>query len=136
MSDTLSIGASGWNFISLRGGNDFQYPQPLLFPRRNLFDRDGIPVIGIPLKLLYGMAEYSVRARQLDAVTSIPVPLVPDPTQDPLGGNVTGLREKVGPIETATTYQAGTANSGSLPAYPAADRFFSEYVRRGGVVIR
>ena len=127
-TETLTADASVWNFATLVGGTDFVIPQPLLFPRRNLFDRDGIAVLGIPQKLEYACAEYSVRARA--------AALVSDPDVDSLGGNVTLLREKVGPIETTTQYQPGTANSGTLPSYPAADRFLREYIMRGGVVIR
>ena len=127
ISTTTVTGAS-WNFATLVGGGDVQIPQPLSFPRTGLYDHDGIPIIGMPQNLLYAAAEYAVRARA--AV------LAPDPTADPFGGNVVGLREKVGPIETATQYQPGTANSGTLPSYPAVDRLLSDFVRRGGVVIR
>ena len=123
---TTVTGAS-WNAATLIGGSDIPRPQPLSFPRVGLYDRDGIRIYGIPERLKFASAEYAVRAR---AAT-----LAPDPTVDALGGTVTSLREKVGPIETETAYLAGSANSGALPAYPAADRLLAEFLgRRGGVI--
>lgn len=128
---TTDITGASWNSSgTLVGGADIIVPQPLSFPRRALIDYDGIPVVGIPERLKQAAAEYSVRARPATTV------LAPDPTVDDVGGVLTKLREKVGPIETETVYQSGTANNSSLPAYPAADRLLREYLRTGGGVIR
>lgn len=134
VASTTTVTGASWNFATLTGGTDFALAQRLSFPRSSLFDRDGNAVLGMPDPLLFATAEYAVRARLI--VAGVATELAPDPTIDPLGGNVTGFRTKVGPIEEATTYQPGSANSGTLPAYPAADRLLREYVRRGGVVIR
>lgn len=120
------VTGASWNFATLIGGSDIQRAQPLSFPRRDLFDRDGIPIIGIPDRLKFATAEYAVRARAATLIT--------DPTADSFGGVITSLREKVGPIETATEYLPGTAGIGRLPDYPAADRVLREYLRPSGVI--
>ena len=125
-TETLTNGS--WNFPTLNGGSDRAQGQPLSFPRVSLFDRDGIRIIGMPDQLLQATAEYAVRAR-----SSI---LAPDPTLDALGGTVIRLKEKIGPLETDTEYASGTAGSGALPAYPAADRLLRDYIRSGGRLIR
>ena len=127
---TTTVTGATWNFPTLHGGTDIITPQPLSFPRVGLVDRDGITIEGMPLRLLHATAEYSVRARNAATV------LAPDPSVDPFGGTVTRLKEKVGPIETDTEYLPGTANSGTLPAYPAADRLLRDFIRTSGAVIR
>lgn len=127
---TTTVTGASWNFATLNGGSDLISPQPLSFPRVSLFDRDGNQIIGMPQRLLFATAEYSVRARKSDTV------LAPDPTLDALGGTVTRLKKKVGPIEKETEYLPGTANAGALPAYPAADRILRDFTRRAGVVSR
>lgn len=130
VTTTTTITGATWNFATLNGGGDRPYPQPLSFPRDGLFDRDGIQVFGMPEKLKQATAEYAVRARAAAAT------LAPDPTADSLGGTVTRLKEKIGPIETDTEYLPGTVGSGSLPAYPAADRLLRDFVTSGGRVVR
>ncbi len=125
-TETLTNGS--WSFATLNGGSDLLKAQPLSFPRVSLFDRDGNRIVGMPERLKFATAEYAVRA--------LVAALAPDPTIDSLGGNVTRLLEKVGPITTDTAYQAGTANSGTLPAYPAADRLLNDFIRMSGRVIR
>ena len=100
------------------------------FPRTNLFDRDGIAVIGMPIRLKNATAEYSVRAAETGIV------LAPDPTIDQFGGVVDGIREKVGPIETETTYSTGSSTGSRLPMYPGADRWISDYLLDTSTVIR
>jgi len=130
---TTTVTGATWNFATLVGGSDIVRPQPLSFPRSGLFDRDGLRIDGIPLRLQYAGAEYAVRAR---AAT-----LAPDPTADAVGGSIAEKFEKVGPIEERTRYVPGTAGgglgTGTLPAYPAADRLISEFLSSaGGCVIR
>lgn len=103
--------------------------QPLSFPRAALYDRSGVAIVGIPLKLKQATAEYAVRAA---SGTSLFV----DPTVDASGGVVTAKRERVGPIEEATEYLAGTYASGAPISYPAADRLMQDYVKSPGTVIR
>lgn len=123
---STTVTGATWNGSALFGGSDIVRPQPLSFPRAALRDRDGVIVEGIPLRLQWATAEYAVRARAAS--------LIPDPTHDALGGTVTSLREKVGPIETATSYLAGSATGTKLRAYPAADRLLSEYLSHPGVI--
>ena len=128
VATTTTVTGGSWNFATTVGGSDIVRPQPLSFPRIGLYDRDGNPIIGVPERLKYATSEYSVRARA--------AALAPDPTVDDYGGTVQSLREKVGPIETETAYVSGTAGSGTIPSYPAADRLLSDYLRPAGVVVR
>ena len=123
-TETLTSGS--WNFVTLNGGSNILVPQPLSFPRANLFDRDGNAIIGMPERLKFAMYEYAVRA------VSTSITLAPDPTTDAFGGVVTSIRQKVGPIETATEYLAGTSTGTRLPAYPAADRLLNDFISTGG----
>lgn len=108
----------------LKGQPEFLDPrQPLGFPRLNLYDRAGQLVEGIPTNLKKATAEYALRALSNE--------LLPDPTTEANGAVVAGVRQKVGPIETETTYQA-TMGVRLLKPYPAADRLLSEYVQGGG----
>jgi len=101
--------------------------QPLSFPRRWLYTRDGRPVIGVPLKAKQAMAEYSVRA--------LAAALSPDPVVDDSLIPVSEKSEKVGPIEESVKYMIG-GRPVVLRPYPAADRLLAEYVTAGGGVIR
>lgn len=115
---TLNVWAGG-----IDGGS-----QPLSFPQVGLFDRAGIRVLGIPLKLKQCTAEYADRVRL--AI------LDPDPTFDDQGASITSLREKVGPIEVATTYSDGTHGTVTIRPYPAADRLVDDYVFPAGQAVR
>lgn len=125
-TETLTNGS--WSSATLAGGGDVPVPQPLSFPRENLFDRDGVAVAGIPSKLQQATAEYAVRAYSSN--------LMPDPVIDDTARTVVAKREKVGPIEEDTRYEEGAALSQELRPYPAADRLLSEYIATGGRVIR
>lgn len=129
-TETLTDTASVFNFATLVGGSNRAQAQPLSFPRLGLYDRDGYEVLGIPERLKHAAAEYAVRAR-LSTTT-----LSPDPTTDSRGGSVVAVKEAVGPIVSEVQYLPGTTSTSSptLPAYPAADRLLSEYLRPQGVV--
>lgn len=111
---------------TLAGGSNVSYPQPLSFPRAELYDDDNVLVSGIPALLKNAAAEYAVRA----IATPAGVDLAPDPTHDDFGGIVTSVREKVGPIETEIAYLAGTATGTKLRSYPTADRMLSDYIKQ------
>lgn len=109
----------------------FQYgedegSQPLEFPRRDLFDRSGRTVHGIPRSLKEAVAEYAVRSH----ATS----LFQDPVTDSTGRIVQEKFEKVGPIEERTVYAQGTTLQHLIKPYPAADRLLSEYLQPAGVI--
>lgn len=127
VSTTTVTGAS-WNFATLNGGNDQGLPQPLAFPRINLFDGDGIAILGIPLKLKQAIAEYSVRA--------LATSLISDPLIDDTGRVVSKKLEKVGPIEETTSYEPGSATPDVLGVYPAADRLLRDFLGSTGGVLR
>lgn len=126
VATTTTVTGATWNFATLVGGSDVARPQPLSFPRIGLYDRDGVAIYGLPDLLKFATSEYAVRSRASS--------LAPDPTVDALGGIVTGLRERVGPLETETQYLPGSAGSGALPAYPAADRLLRAFLRPAGVI--
>ena len=96
--------ASRW--IGQRGGTT----QGLSWPRTLAVDSTGLALAddAVPTLLLRAIAEYSVRA-----YSSV---LLPDPTRGASGssGVVQRLKEKVGPIETDTTY--AVAEGGAVQA--------------------
>ena len=100
--------------------------QPLSMPRKGLFDQSGRRVLGIPRWMKDAQAEYSVRAAA--------AALMPDPTVDSRGGLPQRVREKVGPIEEEVDYVPGSALSGRIQPYPAADRLILPYVTASGVI--
>lgn len=124
-STALTGPLTNGTLVVFAGGDDGG-SQPLSFPQAGLFDPAGIKVEGVPLKLKQATAEYADRARV--------ALLAPDPTVDSVGGSVTKLREKIGPIETETEYSEGSSGIVVLKPYPAADRLLLNYVRPAGVV--
>jgi hypothetical protein len=122
---TTDITGATWSFATLNGANDVGIPQPLSFPRLDLYDLAGQVVVGIPTKLKNAVAEYASRA--------LAATLLADPTVDATGNAVKMVFEKVGPLETKTEYFGGGTQQ--LGVYPAADRFLKEYTypRRIGV---
>ena len=107
-----------------KGQPEFLDPrQPLGFPRTQLYDLAGQLVEGIPDNLKKATAEYALRALSGE--------LMPDPSTDTSGAMVSWVRQKVGPIETETTF-AASMGVRSLKPYPAADRLLSQYVTGGG----
>jgi hypothetical protein len=107
----------------LNGGS-----QPLPFPRVGLYDDAGLAVLGVPQAIRDATAEYADRARV--------ALLAPDPAVDDRGAVITKLREKVGPIETETVYEAGSHLRNLLRPYPAADRLLAPYLTPAGRAIR
>jgi len=100
-------------------------PQVLEFPRLYLYDKAGIKVDGIPVKLQEAMFEYAYRAQSAS--------LAPDPTVDTSGLRIIGTEKKVGPIVTKTSYAENQVPVITKP-YPAADRLLKEFVSIGGIV--
>jgi hypothetical protein len=126
---TETVTAASWASATLAGGSDTGEPQWLSFPRVNLFDREGLQVLGMPTKLLQATAEYAVR-------TVAGTKLSPDPTVDATGQIVVGSRVKVGPIETETRFSDAGSLAQLIKPYPAADRLLVGYLIPGGRVIR
>lgn len=125
---TTNVTGASWSFATLRGGNDMFRPQPLSFPRIQLYDREGLLVQFIPDRLMQAVSEYAVRA--------VATTLLPDPTIDATGRAVVALRTKVGPIERETRYEEGSSTSQLLRSYPSADQLLREYLAPGGMVAR
>lgn len=126
-TDTVTL--ASWAAATLVGGSDTGEPQWLSFPRVDLFDREGLRVLGIPTKLLQATAEYAVR-------TVAGTKLSPDPIVDTTGQIVTEKSTKIGPIETKTSYSDGGSLAQLIKPYPAADRLLADYLLPGGRVIR
>lgn len=118
LSSTAANVAAG--AATLSGGSSIKKAQPLSFPRKNLYDRDGLAIVSIPDKLKDAVAEYAVRAASAE--------LVLDPDSGLGGGAIKMKREIVGPIEEVIEYQGGTTLSGILPQYPAADLLLAEFI--------
>ncbi len=129
VATTETVTTASWAAATLVGGSDTGEPQWLSFPRVDLFDREGLRVLGIPTKLLQATAEYAVR-------TVAGTKLSPDPTVDATGQIVVEKKTKVGPIETATRFSDGGSLAQLIKPYPAADRLLSEYLLPGGRVVR
>ena len=113
---------------TLLGGTDGYYSQPLSFPRVNLYGRDGQLITGIPERLKWATIEYGIRA--------VAAELFQDPTVDDTGRSVIRNLERVGPIETEVEYAEGAGVQQLIKAYPAADKWLSEYTGGGGGVYR
>ena len=129
VATTETVTTASWASATLAGGSDTGEPQWLSFPRVDLFDREGLRVLGMPTRLLQATAEYAVR-------TVAGTKLSPDPTVDVTGQIVIGKRTVVGPIETETRYSDGGSLAQLIKPYPAADRLLMGYVAPGGRVIR
>lgn len=112
---------------SFLGNKEFKETQALSFPRINLFDRDGVLVVGLPTKLKNACAEYAALALTQALFLTVP----PDAT----GLQVTLEKNKVGPIEIEKRFDAGEVTSNTVK-YPEADKWLAEYILTGGHAIR
>lgn len=126
ISTTSTVTGTTFSFATTRGGDDRDAPQPLSFPRKNLFTRDGSIIRGVADRVKQATAEYAVRA----LVGVLQGDIVPDAS----GRVLTKIRVKVGPIETETGFEEGGAFQ--LAVYPAADGLFSEFLNPAGGVER
>ena len=103
--------------------------QGLQWPRIGARDNGGWDLDLVPRQLKQACAEYALRVLESGE-------LAPDP-EDDAPGAITGKREKVGPIEEETTYDAGggrapltsLVSSDSIQEYPAADLLLEELLR-------
>lgn len=103
-------------------------PQPLSFPRSNLYVRC-VLIEGVPNEIKNAVNEYAKRV-----LTTAPE-LRPDPGGfDSTGQLIGNVREKVGPLEVETQYEAGSA--ASARDYPAADELVADFICSSGGVIR
>jgi len=105
-------------FKGLRESSD----QPLSFPRIYLYDANGTLVSGVGARLKAATAEYAQRA--------LSSTLAPDPAIDDTNQVLARKRQKVGPIETDTTFTGGVA--AAFRPYPTADALLEEYLSPSG----
>jgi hypothetical protein len=108
-------------FTKMFRGFRMQRDQALAWPRLAAFDNDKFSLTGIPVRLQKAMAEYALRAAIYNVLA--PDPLRPTPKEDmtsttPLGdqtnlitGPVRSKLEKVGPLETITSFRHACAVS-------------------------
>ena len=126
IASTTDVTGATWTSATLLGGNDRGLTQSLSFPRDYLYDRTGSVVIGVPEKVKWAVAEYASRA--------LSATLLSDPTVDATGNAVQSKFEKVGPLETKTSYFGGGTQT--LGVYPAADQFLVEFLYPRGVTFK
>lgn len=111
--------------------------QAMEWPRVDAFDNDEFSLDPIPSQLEKATAEYAIRALLVGVLTPDAPSPVPAQTlelgstsasnTDP-AGQITSLKEKVGPLDVRTTYEVPNRKDSSqlLPQYPAADRWLRE----------
>lgn len=97
------------------------------WPRAGAYwPKSGYVIDDIPTNLTYAQCEYAVRA--------LAGPLVPDITYDD-NKMITKLKQKVGPVETDTTYD-GNAGYLTSRSFPSADRLLKGLIVDSGTVER
>lgn len=119
--------ASNGSFDTATSSGYSGRPQTMEFPRQYLYDRAGVKVDGVPLRLKEATCEYAFKANSTT--------LAPDPTVDASGLRLTKSVKKVGPITTEYGYAEEQMPVITKP-FPAADRLLQEYVSTTGGVIR
>ena len=97
-------------------------PQPLAWPRQEVYDREGylLSETVIPTALKHAVIEYAYRAKSESLWNT--------PTLDQ-SGTLSSKREKVGPIETEYAYSSGSAST--IKPYPAADNLLRDLILDG-----
>lgn len=107
--------------------------QGLQWPRTGAYGPNGYTLLDVPNQLQRAAAEYALRALLYGVLTPDPPPKGPrqDMTQGSTlpaygegEGELTYVREKVGPLETEVRYNKDSA--GSLARHPAADLLLSD----------
>jgi len=98
------------------------------WPKKNAHDRDGNYVTGIPKEQKDAVAEYAYIALTSD--------LIPNPTTDSTGRQVSGSELKVGPITKKISYIGRTQQVFKL--YPKGDNLMRRLIQAGidGMVAR
>ncbi len=110
-----------------KGVKEFAAENELEFPRLKLFNRAGVLVTGIPIKLAWATSEYALR--------SLTEELFLTPTIDETGLRRIGFLERVGPISEEVKYAESTTRELDQP-YPVADRLLSEYLKTVNTLAR
>lgn len=120
------------DFIERRWGNLF-LDEPLLstqalsFPRKDLEDKFGNDIDGIPTKLKWACIEYAYQ----NTLSS----LFNQPTVDATGVRVLKTRSKVGPIEDEVQY-SDTGRVETTKSFPNIDPLMFGFISSAGSVIR
>jgi hypothetical protein len=137
-------------------GNRRRRTQALAWPRLGAYDNDGFYIDAIPMPILKGLAEYALRAAWYqtlspDVPRNVPgqdMAVSPEAQDDEvIAGQVRSKTEKVGPIETITSFvtnaelenrwkgsttrasQSSTVNDFFIPMYPQADMWIEQVLR-------
>lgn len=139
------------DYIDKRFGDRFigyreSKSQGLQWPRLDATDRSGYSIDDVPKQLEQACAEYALRALSLAQLA--PDPALSFTTRDTTGvgstqsdtaqgGAILSKKEKTGPIEEETKYQA-TTNLSVIPEFPEADMLLADLLRSslGGMVGR
>lgn len=101
-------------FVAVWKGTRIYADQALAWPRRRVYDREGVLLEGLPRRLLWATYEYASRALTAN--------LAPDPEVDQ---NIRSKSESVGPISETVTYN-GSAVAEKFKSYPKADAWLAE----------
>jgi hypothetical protein len=150
-------------YIDLRFAKSFRgtrrrRTQALAWPRLGAYDNDGFYIETVPVQVLRAVAEYALRAAWYqtlapDVPRNVPgqdMSVSPEAEDDGVvqTGQVRSTTEKVGPIETVTSYitnaeiearwkgdattraaQSSTVNDFYIPMYPEADLWIEQVLR-------
>lgn len=143
----------GADYIEQRWGQDFigqrkTSLQGLSWPRDYAYDELGEVIDTVPLGIQIANVELASRAKVLGAL--LPDPPSPYPVADADGvtagvtsGQIVSTRQRVGDIETSTTYSGSVGGSSqpitskvvggvSVPSYPAVDMLMRPFLIGGG----
>ena len=115
ITSTETVTTGTWSAATLLGGGDFAIPQSLSFPRRYLYNRDGVEIRGVPVELKAAMAEYTVYAVFLVQLQKPSLIAALASTEAATlaavaNGDLKKLKEEIGPIKEETEYHAATAD--------------------------
>lgn len=98
-----------------KGTREFWDIDGLLWPRVDVYDRDGRYIEDVPVKWQMACAEYALRVMQ-------GVDLLPDVIND----SITAESKKVGPIEVSTSYGAG--GEPDAPEFPEVEAIIADFL--------
>ncbi len=113
---TETVTAASWSSATLLGGGDFPVSQSLSFPRRWLFNREGIELRGVPTAVKKALAEYAIYAVFLVQMQkpSIIAALASAEaaTLAAVGnGDLKKLKEEIGPLKEETEFHNASAEA-------------------------
>lgn len=126
---------NGTEYADLRWGSRLKgtllkLTQSLQFPRKQITDRYGRPVAGVPIDWKKAVCEYAMQSTKGSLISDAP-------SKD---ANLKKKKTVVGPITTEKEFEIAS-QVGSFPSFPRADAFVKPYLgsnfgANGGKVMR